>query len=127
MATSVATLSLSGAQRERRRRERGFATLLVTGLTALAVGVQGYHPYSEDGGLYMAGIKHLVDPGLYPHGTEFVTEHLRFSIFAPMVAGLVRASHLSVETVLLVVQVASFWVTLFAAWRLAMRPIACRC
>lgn len=126
MATSVATLSLSGAQRERRRRERGFATLLVTGLTALAVGVHGYHPYSEDGGLYMAGIKHLVDPGLYPHGTEFVTEHLRFSIFAPMVAGLVRASHLSVETVLLVVQVASFWVTLFAAWRLAMRCFASR-
>ena len=126
LATSVATLALSGAERERQRRERGFVMLLVTGLTVLAVAVHGYHPYSEDGGLYMAGIKHLVDPGMYPHGTEFVTEHLRFSIFAPVVAGLVRGSHLNVEAVLLAVQVASFWVTLFATWRLAARCFASR-
>ncbi|MCU1319017.1 MAG: hypothetical protein JWP98_535 [Edaphobacter sp.] len=69
----------------------------------------------------MAGIKRILDPAMYPHGTEFVVEHLRFSLFAPMVAGLVRASGLSVEMVLLLLHIASFWATLFAAWMLAER------
>jgi hypothetical protein len=93
----------------------------VTVLTVLALAVHGYHPYAEDGGLYMAGIKRILDPAMYPHGTEFVVEHLRFSLFAPMVAGLVRASGLSVEMVLLLLHIASFWATLFAAWMLAER------
>ena len=58
---------------------------------------------------------------MYPQGAEFVVGHLRFSIFAPVMAGLVRWSHLRVETVLLLVHVASFWTTLFAAWLLAAR------
>jgi hypothetical protein len=90
------------------------------------VALQGYHPYAEDGGLYMAGIKHLVDPALYPHGTEFVTEHLRFSAFAPAVAGAVRLSHLSVETVLFLLHVASFWMVLAGAWLLTGRCFASR-
>jgi hypothetical protein len=104
----------------------GFGIGLVTMLTALALVVHGYHPYAEDGGLYMAGIKRLLDPALYPHGTEFVTEHLRFSLFAPMVAGLVRGSHLGLEMVLLLLHLASFWVTLFAAYLLAARCHATR-
>ncbi|MEO6982002.1 MAG: hypothetical protein ABI072_02675, partial [Edaphobacter sp.] len=84
MATSVATLTQSETTAKgRHRRERGLAISLISGLTLLAVAVHGYHPYSEDGGLYMAGIKHLVHPAMYPHETEFVTEHLRFSLFAP--------------------------------------------
>ncbi|MEO8735061.1 MAG: hypothetical protein ABI380_00830 [Edaphobacter sp.] len=104
----------------------GFGIGLVTMLTALALAVHGYHPYAEDGGLYMAGIKRLLDPALYPHGTEFVTEHLRFSLFAPVVAGLVRGSHLGLEMVLLLLHLASFWVTLFAAYLLAARCHATR-
>jgi len=53
-------------------------------------------------------------------------EHLRFSIFAPMVAGMVRGSGLSVEVVLLLLQLASFWMTLFASWKLAERCYASR-
>ena len=87
----------------------------------MALAVHGYHPYAEDGGLYMAEIKRLLDPGLYPHGTEFVTGHLHFSLFAPMVAGVVRRSHMSLEMVLLLFYVASLWFTLFAGWVLAAR------
>lgn len=87
----------------------------------LALLVQGYHPYAEDGGLYMAGIKRLLDPALYPHGTAFVTEHLRFSLFAPMVAALVRGSHMSLPVVLLLLHLASFWLVLFAAYLLAAK------
>jgi hypothetical protein len=87
----------------------------------LAVAVHGYHPYAEDGGLYLPEIKRLLRPELYPQGSEFVVGHLRFSIFAPVMAGLVRWSHLPVEMVLLLVHLASFWTTLFAAWVLAAR------
>ena len=64
--------------------------------------------------------------GFIRMGLEFVVEHLRFSLFAPLMAGLVRESHLSVETVLLLVHLASFWMTLFAAWMLAARCYASR-
>jgi hypothetical protein len=93
----------------------------VTALTLLAFAVHGYHPYAEDGGLYMAGIKRVLDPGMYPHRSEFVLEHLRFSVFAPMVAAAVRGSGLSLEVVLLLLQLASFWTTLLAGWMLAAR------
>jgi hypothetical protein len=93
----------------------------VTALTLIAVVVHGYHPYAEDGGLYLPEIKRLLRPGLYPQGAEFIVGHLRFSIFAPGMAGLVRWSHLRVETVMLLVYLASFWTTLFAGWLLAAR------
>jgi hypothetical protein len=103
------------------RQERGFAVGLVTALTFAALLVHGYHPYAEDGGVYMPEIKWLVDPAMYPRGAEFVVGHLRCSLFAPLMAGMVRASHMSVEAVLLVVHLATFWMMLFAAWMLAER------
>jgi len=120
LATTLASpLSSEAVRRDRHRRELGFAAWLVTALTLLAVAVHGYHPYAEDGGLYLPEIKRLLRPEMYPQGAEFVVGHLRFSIFAPVMAGLVRWSHLRIETVLLLVHLASVWVTLFAAWLLA--------
>jgi len=75
----------------------------------------------EDGGLYLAGVKRLLDPTLYPRQTAFVVEHLRFSIFAPVVAAMVRGSRLRVETVMLFLYFATIWITLFAAWNLVVR------
>jgi hypothetical protein len=122
LATSLATPVISEQlRREEYRRERSFATALVTGLTFFAVLVLGYHPYAEDGGVYLPEIKRLLDPGLYPHGSEFVVGHLRYSVFAPGVAALVRESHLSLGAVMLLVHLASYWLTLFAAWLLAAR------
>jgi hypothetical protein len=95
--------------------------VLVTALTFLAFLVNGYHPYAEDGGIYLPEIKRLLDPGLYPRGAEFVVGHLQYSLFAPMMAGLIRESRLSVEMALLLAHLATFWMTLFAAWLLAAR------
>ena len=94
-------------------------TLAITLLTAYVLLVHGYHPYAEDGGLYIAGIKKLLDPMLYPAWTAFVTEHLRFSLFAPLVAALVRILHLSLPGVLLGIYLASIWSTLYTAWSIA--------
>jgi type II secretory pathway pseudopilin PulG len=108
-------------ERDTLRRERAFAMAMVSGLTLFAVAVDGYHPYAEDGGLYMAGVKRLLGPALYPHATAFVLEPMRLSLFAPAVAGVVRASHLGLPTVLFALHLGSIWATLWAAWMLASR------
>src|SRR6185437_5897287 len=52
-------------------------------LTCAVLLIHGYHPLAEDGGLYVAGIEWKLNPSLFPHFTEFVSEHVRFSLFAP--------------------------------------------
>lgn len=106
------------------KSELCFASAIVTLLTALALIVHGYHPYAEDGGLYIAEIKRLLDPTLYPKSAAFVTGHLGISLFAPMVAAMVRISHISLPTILLLLHLASFWLVLFAAYLLAARCFA---
>src|ERR1700744_1537930 len=49
--------------------------------------VHGYHPLAEDGGLYAAGVELTLNRSLFPHHSDFVSEHLHYSIFAPAVAG----------------------------------------
>ena len=115
--------------RSQRPRERVFAATLVSALTLFSVAINGYHTYAEDGGLYLAGVKRLLDPALYPHGTAFVLEPMRLSLFAPTLAALVRllpmtpdaALHRGLPVVLLALHLASIWATLFAAWLLAAR------
>jgi len=113
----VASTRQSAASGQQNR----LALPLVTMLTGLALLVHGYHPYAEDGGLYVAGIKRLLDPTLYPQVTGFVLGHLRFSLFAPAIAMMVRASHLELPTILLLLHLASIWISLFAVWLLAAR------
>jgi hypothetical protein len=101
--------------------ERWRGVAVVTLLTVFAIAVAGYHPFAEDGGVYVAGIRKLLDPSLYPSWTAFVTEHLRFSLFAPVVAGLVRLTHLRLDEVLLALYCGSVWATLWGGWMLAAR------
>lgn len=127
MATSLASLLSSGAiARERDRRERWLAVGMITTLTLLAVAVHGYHPYAEDGGVYLPEIKRLLRPELYPQDSAFVVGHLRLSLFAPLMAALVRWSRQPLETVLLFAHLASFWATLFIAWLLVARCYSAR-
>ena len=118
--TEVALHSVPGRVSARPTARSG--ALYCAGLTTLALAVHGYHPYVEDGGLYLAGIKRLLNPRLYPYWTGFVTTHLKFSLFAPMVAGAVHLSHLSLMMVMLVLYIGSMWLTLFSGWLLT-----CRC
>ncbi len=96
-------------------------------LAMLTLGVllaHGYHPWAEDGGLYVAGVEYKLNPSLFPHETAFVTEHLRYSIFAPFVAALVRLSHLSLATVLFTIYLLSIALMLYAGLQLASRCFA---
>ena len=124
MATFVAPVEEQLAARVAQsapQQERRFAALLVSALTLLALAIHGYHPYADDGGLYVAGIKRLLDPALYPHSAAFVLEPMRFSLFAPLVAAVARLTHLRLPLVLSALHPASIWTTLFAAWMLAAR------
>lgn len=86
--------------------------LVLTGLTFFA---QGFHPLAEDGGLYVAGIKWLLHPALFPYGRAFVTEHLRVSLFARIVAESTRLTHIPLLWVLLLADLISIFLTLWAA------------
>ena len=90
-------------------------------LTALTLLVHGYHPLAEDGGLYVAGVEHLLHPALFPHDTAFVTALTRFSLFAPLLAGVVRLTHLPLRWALFLTDLGSIALTLFAARQLLRR------
>jgi hypothetical protein len=113
-------------KREVRESNRWRGVQVVSLLSLFATAVAGYHPYAEDGGIYVAGIEKLLDPTLFRRYSEFVTEHLRFSIFAPAIALLVRASHCPLPWVLFGLYVAAIWATLYAGWMLAARVTATR-
>ena len=95
--------------------------ILVSLLSLFALAVQGFHPYAEDGGLYVAGVKKMLNPALYPVQPEFVLAPLRFSPFAPFVAAVTRMTHLPLPWALLALYCISIWVTLYAGWMIAVR------
>jgi hypothetical protein len=97
---------------------------LIPTLALFTLLLQGYHPLAEDGGLYVAGVQYTLDPALFPHYTVFVTEHLRFSIFAPTLASVVHVTHLSLAWVLLLTNLLSLWLTFYAAHKILQRTIS---
>ena len=98
--------------------------LVLVALAALTLLLNGYHPLAEDGGLYVAGVQLTLNPTLFPHYTVFVSEHLHFSIFAPVLASIVHLTHLSLAWVLLLTDLFSLWLTFYAAHRILQRTIS---
>ena len=97
---------------------------LITALALVTLLIQGYHPLAEDGGLYVAGVQYTLDPTLFPHYTLFVTEHLRFSVFAPTLAFIVHHTHLSLAWVLLLTNLLSLWLTFYAALKILQHTLS---
>ena len=106
------------------RSEAARRWTLLLSLTAYVLLVDGYHPFAEDGGVYVAGIEKLLHPELFPAFTAFATEHLRFSLFAPALAALVHVTHAPLEWVLLLVYCGSILATLAGGYSLAARTTA---
>lgn len=88
--------------------------------------IHGYHPYAEDGGLYLAGVEKLLHPELFPHSSEFVLAPTRFSAFAPLVAEIARLTRLTngagFAALIMLLHLATVWATLYTSYILA-----CRC
>jgi hypothetical protein len=117
---SRAELSSSPVRFVRRRAATWWGAALAA-LTLAVPLVHGFHPLADDGGLYVAGVEWKLNPFLFPHFTEFVSEHLRFSAFAPAVATVTRATHLPLSLVLVITNLISIALTLIGARALLLR------
>jgi hypothetical protein len=60
----------------------------------------------------------VADPDLYPFGAEFFMSHAHLSIFANLVGGSARLSHLPIDVVIFAWHVVSIFLLLLAAWQL---------
>ena len=98
-----------------------FALFVALSFSVLAI--HGYHPLAEDGGLYVAGIEHLLNPDLFPHDTAFVAAHLHYSLFAPLIVTSIRFTHLPLAWALFLVETLSIGLTLFGARQLLRRCV----
>jgi hypothetical protein len=98
------------------RVRRGILLLL---LALLAIAITGYHPYAEDAGIYVAGIKSAAHPGLYGGSSFFIAPYLRVSLFPELGAWVVQSLHVPLETFLFLMQILTTWLLLFACWSLA--------
>jgi hypothetical protein len=81
--------------------------------------VHGYHPLADDGAIYVAGVKKLLNSSLFPSDSVFVLAPTRLSVFAHVLAAVVRWSHLSLPVVLLACQLTSIFLFLFGCYRVA--------
>ncbi|MDQ2924028.1 MAG: hypothetical protein M3R43_00470 [Acidobacteriota bacterium] len=98
---------------------RWFCHAAVAALTLCILLIHGYHPFAEDGGLYVAGIESVLNPSLFPHDLAFATATRHYSLFAPFIAQLVRALHIPLPWLLLLAYLAGAWLLLYAAWKIA--------
>jgi hypothetical protein len=98
---------------------RPFLTLAL--LTPAVFLVHGYHPLADDGAVYVTGIKKLADPGLYQTDAVFALSPTRLSIFAHVLAALLRWGNISLPVLLLACHAASIFLFLLGSWRVAAR------
>jgi hypothetical protein len=92
-----------------------FIALLTTG----AILIHGYHPYSEDAGIYVPAIKKALDPKLYPHSAQFFLAPAHLSIFSNLLAAFVRLTHLPLAGTLLLWHAGTLALLLAACWRIS--------
>ncbi|MGA7522720.1 MAG: hypothetical protein WBW84_09560 [Acidobacteriaceae bacterium] len=90
-------------------------------LTPLVLLTHGYHPFAGDAGIYTAGVRHILDPALYPRNAVFVAAFTHRSVFPWVLAGIVRLTRLPLAWILLATHLLSIWLFLLAAERLAAR------
>lgn len=93
-------------------------------LTLAAVMIHGYHSGIEDEGIYLPAIKQHLQPALYPHDSEMFLPQARPTLFDEAVAFSSRGTHLSLETTMLLWQLASIYLVLWGCLRVARRCFA---
>jgi hypothetical protein len=120
-ALSTAAPSFAPSLRLARTSPSAWACIV---LTPAVLFVHGFHPFAGDAGLYVAGLRHLLDPTLYPRNAVFVTAFTHRSIFAFAMAAFIRLTRLPLAWALLFVHLFSIWLFLFACRRLAVRLFA---
>ena len=93
----------------------------ITLLTLLSAAITGYHPYAEDAGIYLSGLRFALNPALYSASQPFILAYMHLTLFPYALAELVRIFHLPLTWLLLITHLALLWLLLFAVQRLAVR------
>ena len=88
--------------------------------------LHGYHPLADDGAVYVAGIKKLNDPSLYQTDALFALSPTHLSIFAHVIAALLRWTHLPLAILLLLCHIACIALFLLGSWSVARRIFPAR-
>ena len=91
MATVTANNAGSASMVKERRRvpspaEPNAPRFLPLLLTPLVLLVHGYHPFAGDAGIYTAGVRHILQPALYPLNAAFVTPFAQRSVLGKQTA-----------------------------------------
>ena len=97
------------------------ATVCVALLTPAVLLIHGYHPYSEDAGIYVAGLRKLVNPSLYRPDAAFVLANTHVSLFGYLLAAILRITWMPLDCLLFLTYLASIVAFLAASWMLARR------
>jgi len=84
-----------------------------------AVAVHGYHPYAEDAEIYLPGVEKILQPGLFPTGTEFFESHASLTLFPNLIAASIQISHLPFDYALFAWHLVSIFLLLLACWELS--------
>jgi hypothetical protein len=113
---------MSGTAAARTRSIR--STQVAALLTPFVLPVHGYHPFAGDAGIYVAGVRHILDPSLYPLNAAFVAAFTKISAFPWMVAAIVRLFHLPLDWLLFTAHLLSIFFFLAACGQLAARLFA---
>ncbi|QNI30306.1 hypothetical protein H7849_14080 [Alloacidobacterium dinghuense] len=90
-------------------------------LTPLVLLLHGYHPFADDAGIYVAGIRKILDPTLFSVDSSFVVTHTRFSIFSHLFAEVVRFFHVPLKVGLFAAYALSIFAFLLGCFRLSQR------
>lgn len=92
-------------------------TLALLLLTLGALFVHGYHPYAEDAEIYLPGIEKILQPSLFPVGTEFFASHAGLTQFPNLIAASARFTHLPLHYALFAWHFGSIFMLLLASWQ----------
>src|SRR5262245_32655916 len=93
-------------------------------LTLIAVSVHGYHYGIEDEAIYLPAIKKILNPELYPFGSEFFLSQTSLTYFPESIAFLARVTHVPLAVVVFTVHVLSIFLALTACWHLSRQCFA---
>ncbi len=97
---------------------------LLAALTVFAILIMGYHPGLEDDAFYLAAIKKNLNLALFPYDAEFFRLQLQATIFDKLIAFSIRLSHLPLDWVVLLWQLAAIFLVLHGCWRISRRCFA---
>lgn len=100
----------------------GKTSACVLGLLSLGVFLlHGYHPYGQDGSIYVAEIEKQINRSLFHADASFIGAHASYSVFSSWMAKLVRLLHVPLPYLLLAVYLLSIVAFLSASYLIASR------